>query len=63
MENLRIYYGVIPPSKQLCQSGYHSPVFPSVPSFGSADSAPLPQRSTSGTFGLYAGLFATLEKV
>jgi hypothetical protein len=28
MENLRIYYGVIPPSKQLCQSGYHSPCFP-----------------------------------
>src|SRR5258707_3289971 len=38
-----------------------SPVFPSVPSLGSADSAPLPQRSTSAISGLFAGLFATME--
>src|SRR5271165_4505204 len=38
-----------------------SPVFPSVPSLRSADSAPLPQRSTSAISGLFAGLFATME--
>src|SRR5260370_20364165 len=30
-------------------------------SLGSADSAPLPQRSTSAISGLFAGLFATME--
>src|ERR1700738_2946712 len=35
--------------------------FPLVPSLGSADSAPLPQRSTSVISGLFVGFFATIE--